>query len=282
MKVFLIIVLILLFSALNYSSVIPDSTIIYGVTIDAVDHLDDITDALSHHSKKMSTRIIFDEWIPAKEYIIPCKKIHDVSYVMGEILDSYYFSEYSNNLYTDRVNEYTEALGDYVDIWEIGNEVNGEWLGNIDSVINKVISAYNVVKDKNKKTALTLYYNHDCWDIPENEMFFWVNNKLPLNIRNEIDYLLVSYYEDDCNGYQPDWQQVFDSLHTLFPYSRLGIGECGTKYNFKKAEYIKKYYSINITTPNYIGGYFWWYYKEDCIPSTKPLWEILNNSLGIH
>jgi len=95
-----------------------------------------------------------------------------------------------------------------------------------------------------------------------------------------VDYILVSYYEDDCNNYQPNWQRVFDSLHSLFPGAKLGMGECGTSIASKKAAYINRYYTMHITTPGYIGGYFWWYYKEDCVPDTLPLWTTLDNAIG--
>jgi hypothetical protein len=267
--------------ATSVSSItVIDTTKIYGVTLDAVDRLGDISTALRSHSKKMTARIVFDEWIPAADYLIPIKRIRKVSNIMGELLDSYYFTQYSYQEYVDRVNEYLNTLGTGIDIWEIGNEVNGEWLGNSDSVVAKIYKAYQVVKSKQQKTALTLYYNYNCWSNPDNEMFLWVNNKLPLKMRLGVDYLLVSYYEDDCNNYQPNWQTVFDSLHVLFPNSKLGIGECGTIITSKKAEYITRYYTMNITTPNYVGGYFWWYYKEDCVPYTKPLWQVLEKAIS--
>lgn len=262
------------------SNISSDSSKIYGVTLDAVDHIGDIATSLNHHSKRMTARVVFDEWIPASEYLSPVKKIRKVSSVMGEILDSYYFSQYSYSQYVDRVNEYIGTLGPYVDIWEIGNEVNGEWLGNSDSVIAKIYTAYKIAKGQNKAVSLTLYYNYNCWSNQNNEMFRWINTELPFKMRYGIDYLLVSYYEDDCNNYQPNWQVVFDSLHVLFPNSRLGIGECGTTISSKKAEYITRYYTMNIATPRYIGGYFWWYYKEDCVPYTRPLWQVLENAIG--
>jgi hypothetical protein len=36
------------------------------------------------------------------------------------------------------------------------------------------------------------------------------------------------------------------------------------------------YYGLPIHLPYYAGGYFWWYYSEDCLPyQTKPLWQVL-------
>lgn len=263
-----------------FSSTTTDTTRVYGVTLDAVDHINKIKTALSSHCRRMTARVVFDEWIPATDYVTPCTQIKTVGNVMGEILDSYYFSQYSYQQYVDRVNEYMNTLGNNVDIWEIGNEVNGEWLGNKDSVIKKIFAAYNIAKSRNVKTALTLYYNYNCWSNPQNEMFRWIHDNMPARMKFNVDYILVSYYEDDCNNYQPNWQRVFDSLHVLFPWAKLGIGECGTSFANRKASYITRYYTMNITTPGYIGGYFWWYYKEDCVPDTLPLWTTLNNAIG--
>lgn len=274
-------ILIIAFTKQSNSQIYQEPKI-YGVTIDAVDNLNYIVTALNSHQKKMTTRIVFDEWIPASEYVNAVNQIHNVSYIMGEILDSYYMSQYDTTQYRQRVNDYLNTLGNKVDLWEIGNEVNGEWLGNIDDVINKITIAFKQVKLSRtpKLASLTLYYNKNCWEYPQNEMFRWVNERLPLKIRNSLDYVLVSYYEDDCNNYQPNWQQVFDSLHVLFPNSKLGIGECGTIKTTKKASYIRRYYKMNITTPNYVGGYFWWYYKQDCVPKTKILWSTLDSAVG--
>ncbi|HMQ81191.1 MAG TPA: hypothetical protein PKD94_16615, partial [Ignavibacteria bacterium] len=179
-----------------------------------------------------------------------------------------------------RTDEYMNTLGNKVDIWEIGNEVNGEWLGNKDSVKAKINYAFNKANQLQYRTALTLYYNKDCWENPQNEMFRWVNTNISPEMKQGLNYVFVSYYEDDCNNLQPNWQRVFDSLHVIFPNSNLGIGECGTTNAALKETYINRYYKMHITTPKYIGGYFWWYYRQDCVPWTnKPLWGIIEYAI---
>lgn len=253
---------------------------IYGVTVDDISGINATVTALANHSRKMTTRIVFDEWLPASYYAAAVRKLDSVSYTMGEILDSYYMNAYSVKQFKDRVDEYQYSFSDKIDIWEVGNEINGEWLGYSDSVMAKV--KYGLIRSKKNglKTAVTLYYNHDCWEKPENEMFRWIHENFDFKFRRLPDYVFVSYYEDDCNNHQPNWQSVFDSLRVLFPNSKLGIGECGTTNILQKAEFIVRYYTMNITTPGFIGGYFWWYYKKDCVPwLTKPLWQVLNNTL---
>ncbi|MCX7833374.1 MAG: T9SS type A sorting domain-containing protein [Ignavibacteria bacterium] len=275
----LILIQTIIFSHFAFSNA-SDTNKVYGVTIDNISNLNAIRTSLRNLPKKMTTRIVFDEWMPATYYNTAVQTIHQVSYVMGEILDSWSFSQYNLTQYINRVNEYISTLGNNVDIWEFGNEINGEWLGNTTDVIQKISSAYNILKSNNKTTALTFYYNYECWENPQNEMFYWIHNYLPSYMKTGIDYVWVSYYEDDCNNYQPNWQKVFDSLKVIFPNSKIGIGECGTTKVNKKEEYMRRYYTMKVTTKNYVGGYFWWYYKQDCVPYTKYLWGVLKEVLN--
>lgn len=263
-----------------FSQQIIDTTRIFGITIDdPYTNISEIETALSSHCVKPTVRIVFDEFVDATDYVDPVSRIKRYGFIMGELLDSYYVNQYSIEQYINRATEYLNLLGDLVDIWEVGNEVNGDWLGDTDSVVAKIQGAYNIIKPTGKKTAITFYFNRDCYTNIQNEMFTWMNNNLPYSIKQGLDYVLVSYYEDDCNNVvlsQSEWQQVFDSLHAVFPNSKLGMGECGTSIVAKKAEYMNRYYRMKITTPNYIGGNFWWYYKQDCVPKTKALWDTLN------
>jgi hypothetical protein len=277
-KVKFLLLLVLFSTRFSYASTI-DSNRIWGVTIDGINNLNNLVTSLSNLCKKPTTRIVFDEFVPASDYQNAVNQIHNVSFIMGELLDSYYMNQYNLAQYVARTNEYVNLLGSKVDIWEIGNEVNGEWLGPIADVVAKIDTAYKIIKANGKKTELTLYYNKNCYENAQNEMFRWVNQRLSPTMRNNLDYVLISYYEDDCNNLQPNWQQVFDSLHTLFPNSKIGIGECGTLTASKKITYINRYYKMNITTPNFIGGYFWWYYKQDCVPYTNSLWTVLNSAM---
>jgi hypothetical protein len=251
----------------------------YGITIDDISGLTATTAALSQLSKKPTTRIVFDEWQPASGYRNAAVAINKVSYVMGEILDSSAMDQYTVQQYLNRTSEYMAALGDVVNIWEIGNEINGEWLGKNADVVAKMTGAYDLVKGQGKTAALTLYYNQDCWSNPANEMFTWANANIPARMKTGLDYVLVSYYEEDCNGLVPDWNAVFTKLSAMFPNSKVGFGETGTTTT-NKAAYLTRYYTLKPPVKNYIGGYFWWYGKEDLVPSTQPLWSTFNNVLS--
>jgi len=273
-KIFGLIIAVLFLTQISNASVI-DTNRVFGVTIDGINKLSNTVTSLKNLHYKPTTRIVFDEWVAATQYVTAVNQIHPVSFIMGELLDSYYMKQYNLTQYTDRTNEYVNQFGSSVDIWEIGNEVNGEWCGTISDVVAKINAAYNIVIAKHLKTELTVYYNKGCCN-KNNEMFYWINKNISASMRTGLDYVLISYYEDDCNGLQPNWKQVFDSLHTLFPNSKIGFGECGTSTASKKASYMRRYYTMNVTTPKYIGGYFWWYYRQDCTPYTKALWDTIN------
>ncbi len=252
---------------------------LYGVTMDAVDHLADIVTSLRNLSHVPTTRIVFDEFVDPGYYIDPVNQIYPVSYVMGELLDSAYVSRYTVTDYLQRTTDYLDALASKVDIWEVGNEINGEWLGDTASVVAKMQGAYDRVKERGYRAALTLYYNQDCWSRADHEMFTWTEANVPATMKQGLDYVLISYYEDDCNGLQPDWTTVFQRLGAMFPNSRIGFGENGTKYASLKAAYIQRYYSMQVPVPRYIGGHFWWYGKQDFVPWTNPLWTIFNDTI---
>lgn len=247
-----------------------------GLTLDDVDNLPAIVKSLSSLQKMPTARIVFDEGVDPSYYRRPLLAIHDVSYTMGEILDSYYVNTLTPAQYIERTRNYLAALSDVVDIWEIGNEVNGEWLGPATAVTQKVVGAYDLVKSQGKTTALTLYYNQGCWENKENEMFAWSEAHIPHYMKTGLDYVFISYYEDDCEGLKPDWQAVFNKLGVMFPNSKIGFGEVGTARKAKKSDYLSRYYTMKINTPKYVGGHFWWYYKQDMVPYTKGLWKIFN------
>ena len=283
MKAFIPFCIASLCSVVSAQTSVPSGRIvptpIYGVTVDDVSRLSDITRSLSSLAYRPTTRIVFDEFVNPDYYRKPAVEISKVSYVMGEILDSYYVKQYSVDGYIQRTNQYLNALSDVVDIWEVANEVNGEWLGANADVVAKMTNAYNIVKSQNKAAAVTLYYNQDCWSKPANEMFKWAEANVPAYMKQGLDYVWISYYEDDCNGLKPNWQQVFDKLHVMFPNSKIGFGEVGTSRKTKKAEYLTRYYTMKITTPNYVGGHFWWYFRQDMVPVTKELWTTLNTAI---
>ncbi|HWV05629.1 hypothetical protein [Ralstonia sp.] len=249
---------------------------LYGVTVDAVDNVPAVVDALSHLSRTPTVRVVFDEGMDAPHYVGAVAAIRDVAYVMGELVDSSTLKQYTAPQLRERAAAYLHTLGSNVDVWEIGNEINGEWTGPTRDVIDKTMAAYEVIRAGGGRTALTLYYNEGCAEQPSRAMFEWVQRNVPLRLRDGLDYVFISFYEDDCKITPPDWNAVFTRLGGLFPHAALGFGEVGTRHAARKMALVAHYYGLTITHPRFVGGYFWWYFRQDMVPRSRPLWRSLD------
>lgn len=249
---------------------------LYGVTVDAVDNVPAVADALAHLSRTPTVRIVFDEGMSASHYAVPVSAIRRVAYVMGELADSSTLKQTTAQQLHQRATAYLHTLGRDVDVWEIGNEINGEWTGPTRDVVDKTLAAYDAIQQGGGRTALTLYYNEGCAEQSSRAMFDWAERNLPLRLRDGLDYVFISFYEDDCRIAPPDWNAVFSRLGALFPHAMLGFGEVGTRHAARKPALVAHYYGLAIAHPRFVGGYFWWYFRQDMVPRTRPLWRSLD------
>jgi hypothetical protein len=238
----------------------------------------------------MTTRIVFDEGVAASYYAKAVPAIDGVSDVLGELLDSWYVPQISVSGYLARTSEYLAAFKDQVDIWEIGNEINGEWVddspGGVADVVAKMAGAFDLVKAAGGKTALTLYGCDDTGN-SNYDMLTWAAANVPTRMKAGLDYVLVSFYEGDCGVSAPNWQATFSALHVIFPSAKLGFGEVGAvDANGNRitnaaiaAPYLERYYTMPITVPGYIGGHFWWYYVQDMLPTPSTMHMVLATAI---
>ena len=230
-----------------------------GITLDDVRHLTtEQRKALEALETLTVIRIVFDSDTEPDLYAKALDDLRALTlkgdektrkiYIMGEILDSDFLARYRweckesegcfkgeepNRKYHDyktRVDRYLDVLHKQVDIWEVGNEVNGEWAdegcvkksngscvsdvekekdaaGNKTmSVPNplftgrKILYAIEAATRRGKPVALTLIHQPECTTWGGNTMFEWARANLrPLISDYKIDYLLISYYEDNCD-----------------------------------------------------------------------------------
>ncbi|HVF41908.1 MAG TPA: hypothetical protein VM936_02800 [Pyrinomonadaceae bacterium] len=224
----------------------PDSAVIYGITIEDADNPQKIVNTLKRIKKETGreviTRIVVDPErdIYDDKYVKRFEEVSKAGPVMvlvADSHDSYRFNDADGALYERRVRECYERLGSHVKIWEIGNEVNGEWMNyprlenegddafdaRLSNDLNtkdpaeferlrkltgaQVSRAFRFVNGKGAKTALTLFYNEHLGrkclpDAPfagEYEMFNWVDRHVAdPSVRDNLDYVFISFYEDDC------------------------------------------------------------------------------------
>jgi hypothetical protein len=180
-------------------------------------------------------------------------KSEGLAFVMAEVVDSDVGSSgkcfkgldeaKSVTTYLERTKKLYEKLGKYVDIWEIGNEVNGDWVGGnfIGTIKNnqrrkivvaQIKAAYdfltakkqeitdsNTLLSKQEKiplTAITFYFSgvdkkRHSYENINDAMMGWIRGEGAHFVdsnKNKItftnlDYLLVSYYPED-NFYEEE------------------------------------------------------------------------------
>ena len=264
----------------------PLPRVLFGVTADDVSRLRELVTSARHLPEMPTTRIYFDVSERPRYYATAVRRLHPVSYLMGELLDSSDETHISVAAYRHRVKSYLAAFRNEIDLWEIGNEANGNWTGRYARVEKKLTAAYRAVIRARRRTALTLYYNAGCGDgKAELSPLAFSRRYVPRTVRNGLTHVFLSYYERNCHGIRPSartFRNYFRKLHVLYPHALLGFGEIGLSRPVRPhaiaaaRSLISYYYGLRIRLPYYAGGYFWWYYAEDCLPySKKPLWSAL-------
>lgn len=121
-------------------------------------------------------------------------------------------------LYNYKKSGESRKLGEKVDIWEVGNEINMPEYGigkkkpfddRRKIIVNQIKSALDYLKGENAKTAITYYFNgyknRINYSDEKDSMLSWLKNEgehfkdknnQKISFSN-VDYVLISYYPDD-------------------------------------------------------------------------------------
>jgi hypothetical protein len=274
----------------------------YGLTVESVNTTTLVT-AVKSFEKRPTVRVVFQPGNSANYYKPALQALKPHADIVGLLYDSTAMAKATLSQVRDKTTNFLTTLGPLVDVWEIGNEINGEWTdpgypnrtqANPAATSAKVDAMYDLVSAAGKKTAITGMYMPNCFEWPENEMFTWLNQNISAKVKSGVTYAWISYYEDNCTNTiysQSHWNQIFNQLGALFPSSLVGFGEVGYSQgnwagpnnsrlsNSHKIALMNRYYGLKISHPRYMGGYFWWYFGQDGIPVHNPLWEALNKAL---
>ena len=250
---------------------------LYGVTIDRITGLAKVVAAERALPERPTTRVYFDATEPAGDYASAVAQLHAVGQVMGELLDSGDASGMSTDAFQARVEDYLGTLGASVDLWEIGNEVNGDWTGPSATGGARIDEAYEDVAAAGRQSALTLFANEygpdNCGDgAGELTPVQYSEQYVPAAVRDGLTYVFESYYPTECGNTLPTGAQVateLTALHALYPDARLGFGEVGlprpvTHRTLASGAAVMRWaYGLDPGLPYYVGGYFWWYADQD-------------------
>lgn len=274
-------------------------TALWGLTFDDVTNVGALNNVLANIKQRPTTRIVFDTGQnPTSAYLSPITTFQAHSDIMGELIDSGYMQSYTATTAAAWTVSYYSALHSVVNIWEIGNEVNGNWLSalsNGSDVMPKIEAMYdNITANPGTITALTFFYEgepsepNNCIATSNggNDMFTWITTNFQLNlppgsrpaetekIRTGLNYALISWYPDQCPGENPNWAIVYTRLAAIFPNAKVGFGELGTgnpqNGSAFEAGEISTYYAMRPNVAglpsSFIVGIFWWYAAEELAP----------------
>jgi len=240
--------------------------------------------------REPTIRVVLDRVAP-NCYASSVTTLDRYGYTMGELIDSSDMKRYSLASVRKRVSAYLTNLGSSIDLWEIGNEVNGEWLSSVRcpsrrecaaqarDVVSKVIAMYDAVTAAGYATEMTLYYEPPQTVTPGYDMLAWERTYIPKSMHSGLRYILVSYYEGSNAGVRPtqaQWDVIFKQLAADFPNAKVGFGEIGLNKpigaaTLARATRIFTYYQTLSfpDVPSYTRAGFWWNAAEDLVPSTK-------------
>lgn len=258
---------------------------IYGVTIDNTTNYKAMAKALTKFPYFPTARVVLDPGTTPADYSTPINALRPNAYIMAELQDSADMKAQTIASFQQRASTFYSGLKNLVDIWEVGNEINGDWLGT--GVEDKLRAGFKVIDDAGATTAITFFWfgepgQSNCIPASKYEMFTWISNLQQLNIapssrdpqnekmRLNLDYALISWYPDQCGNIKPNWESIFARLAVIYPNAKIGIGEIGTANPQNGSTYelnlIKEFYPMGSTLnmpASYIGGYFWWYWAEE-------------------
>lgn len=209
--------------------------------------------------------------------------------VVGQILDSTDMAEVDMDRWQRRVAEFVDGLPE-VGVWEVGNEINGDWLGS--QVSEKVDYAARYVREHTSaRTMITL-----LWQLGEGKkdtsMFTWVDENLAPSTRALIDEVGLSLYPD-THPLGVSLDRVMLTLDREFASSRLSVTELGyrvpgTPHTWwwgstdeqEAKRVIADYYGRAIRGyPYSSGGPYWWLFTQEA-PQDSPLWSTFRTAMG--
>jgi hypothetical protein len=261
------------------------SPALFGLTIDNIANIGQVVTELRFLPVHPTTRVTFALDRAPQYYASALAALHTVSTTMGELLDSSQAAAISVSAFQARVTQYLRLLAPTVNIWEVGNEVNGSWAGSYASAGARITEGVHDVASMKGRSALTLYANeygsNHCEDGPsELTPIAFSRRYVPKEVRNRLSYVFESFYPTQCESVYPSNAQVRSEmlqLHDLFPNAKVGFGEVGlptpvTSKNIATAKLVMTWaYRLNPDLAYYVGGYFWWYGDEDLVPTSKSL-----------
>ncbi len=209
------------------------------------------------------------------------------------------------NYHTAFVNATTLLTGTAApDAFEVGNEVNGDWLlsSGTNTPAARLADAATVVTNNapGKLRVLTLFWQINTAKSQSTSMFNWARTNLTSSIRANLDMVLLSTYVEQAPlGLAFD--QVMRQMQTEFAGKKIGIGELGywiagqrywwaysnlpSSSNPTVAQLkpmADQYYRASLGYAGSVSAGFWWNYPSEVATSVpfQGIFSQIRDDLG--
>jgi len=200
-------------------------------------------------------------------------------------------AELTPPVYAERVKRIVLHYRGQIDSWEVGNEVNGDWLGGRrsplppDDVVRIFAAGASAVKDIDPsfETVLTLFWWEGAAPDDVHSLRGWLQHYARRAFTKDIDVVALSLQVDD-NPVGLSFERMFDRVRDAFPDKRLMLGNLG----YVEGDQLTGYWWLDpkdvdgarkdlLTwlTPgacgvdHSLGGGFWWQTLDQLLPSSK-------------
>lgn len=275
----------------------------YGLTLDEsllrrIEHYQWIDEAVQRSGSNW-VRVVFsprpDDFTYSRqasfnEYDAIVKDLRDRGLrVMGGVLDT---AQWPNTLtpeiYTERAKNLVLHYKGQINCWEIGSEINGNWLGGsrnpiaAEDVYRIYQSAADALKtlDPGLELVASLYWWEGTAPDDEHTLFGWLARFIPRGFGRNVDVVALSIQPED-NPVGMALERIFEKTHLALPEKRLMVGS----YGYVEGEELKGFWwlhpkdvdgarkdLVTLITPGALaldaslGGGFWWQTLDQMLP----------------
>lgn len=156
-------------------------------------------------------------------------------HVMGSVLDTAQWpKDLTPELYARRTKNLVLRYGSKIRSWEVGHEINGDWLGGPRTPLGlkKTFRIYSAAAAQVKsieptlETVATLYWWDGTAPDEDHSLFGWLRRYARAGFAENLDVVALSLQPED-NPVGMAFERIFERLHEALPGQRLMLGSFG-------------------------------------------------------
>jgi len=212
--------------------------------------------------------------------------------ILGGVLDTAQWPRtLTPEIYAGRVKNLAEHYKGQVDGWEVGSEINGDWLGGAKAPLaaDDVFKIYRAgaaaarAADRDAEVDVTLYWWEETAPDREHSLSGWLANYGPKGFARDVDVVGLDVFPEDAPAGLA-LERAFDELAAGAPETRLLLSSYGYVEKDKVLGYwwlspddpdgpdgarkdlVLLYTAGSCAMPRSLCGGFWWQTLDQMLP----------------